>query len=71
MLNKIVLHFWQVTFAVCSVHFTLKIIKYAKNVSKNEEKPCSTCLVPFLHSTFKTRNPGFRYPKRAEEIFQI
>ena len=30
--------------------------------AKNEENPCSTCLLnPFLHGTSKTRNPGFGY----------
>ena len=33
-----------------------------RNMVKNEEKPCSTCIIPIsLHGNFKIRNPRFGY----------
>ena len=41
----------------------LKIIKYGKNLAKNEEKPCSTCLKSISPWHFQTLKPGFRVPE--------
>ena len=41
-----------------------KIIKYSKNLAKNEENPCLTCLQPIspqYYATVDIRNPGIRY----------
>ena len=37
-----------------------EIVKYAKNLANNEEKPCSTCLKPISPSHFQNRKPEFR-----------
>ena len=37
-----------------------KVIKYASNLAKNEEKPCSTCVQPISPGYFKCPKPGFR-----------
>ena len=40
------------------LHF-IKIIKYSKNLVKNEEKPCSICLQPISPRNYRYPNPGF------------
>ena len=39
-----------------------KIIKSAKILAKNEEKPCSTCIIPISPWHCMYPNPGFRVP---------
>ena len=41
----------------------LKIMKYGKNLAKNEEKSCSTCLQPISPRTgCRYQKPAFGYP---------
>ena len=74
-MNKAFLHFLPndclifVDFSkICNIfsmlHFE-KIIQYCKNLAKNKEKPCSTCLKPHFSMALpkpQTRVFGSRYP---------
>ena len=55
---------WTRPFFIFCQNFSIFLSVFTlKKKAKNEEKPCSTCLLKntLLHGTSKTRNPCFRY----------
>ena len=51
----------MIFFSKCIAAKLWKIVKYGKNLAKNEEKPCSTCLEPIFWLIPSTRKSNFRY----------